>query len=77
MPPSSGALLLLFSATCRPSAQILRKDLRVKSLPLPVIVHAAATASKAAAPSLRDASDTLDPFATTSECGIYEGARGG
>jgi hypothetical protein len=36
-------------------SRILRKDLRVKSLPLPFIVHAAAAASKAATPSLRDA----------------------
>ena len=45
--------------------RILRKDLRVKSLPLPVIVHAAPTASRAATPSLRDACGTLDPPDTT------------
>jgi hypothetical protein len=48
----------------------------VTSLPLPLIVHVAEAASKAAAPSLRDACGTFDPTRHDEESGIYEGAGG-
>jgi hypothetical protein len=56
--------------------QILRKDLRVESLPPPLIVHAAPAASKAATSSLRDACGTPNPTRHDEESGIYEGAGG-
>jgi hypothetical protein len=58
------------------SPRILRKDLCVELLPLPLIVHTAPTASRAATPSLRDASCIFDPSRHDEESGIYEGAGG-
>jgi hypothetical protein len=43
-----------------PSIEVLRADIRADVAPSASIVHAAPTASKAVAPSLRDASGTKD-----------------